>query len=526
MIIRETVLMPGLQYILKLAEGELTRDSIVELKRFSEYQNLEDVKKIIWNIADLLEIYLTDQEEARKKLELLIDTPYACNQCMKCCQCQQYFLIELYQSLFSGNRFEDTKERIRRDNHYVMRRLPKNLYGDLDSRVMASEYYWERCKSLRKRRTFENQMVILKGMSSSTPAVLNGAFNTHSFHGGGIYFNWYGFGIVIDPGYHFVDNMHQFGLTVLDINAVVITHEHIDHTNDIRVLDDLNYSLYRYRKKENGHSKHKIHWYFDQVTYQLAKTLQESGSGFSDAANVIFEIRQESQELFHEETDDGKNRKSFIEDYSRNGIVIHSDKSSKIVLRAVRTFHEKNKGTDSTKASVDKYLKHTFAASFELEKGLERRKIFYSSDTMYQDTIGEAAKGSDVVIANVSSVYEDDLMRVNLKKTHLGYMGCYKLLNALKEHPPAYFLLSEFWNAKRDIRFDIAKFLKDEIMAGGEDEELKGIRIIPADVGLQLDIGSLRVRCGMCGEKAEDFIVIRPRSDCDEIRCVCRQCFY
>ena len=184
-------------------------------------------------------------------------------------------------------------------------------------------------------------------MSSSTPAVLNGAFNTHSFHGGGIYLNWRGFGIAIDPGYHFVDNMHQIGLTVFNIDAIVITHEHIDHTNDIRILDDLNYNLSKYGKKGETH---RIHWYLDKVTYGLAKALQAEGSGFLKKTNTIFEILPERQKISHEECceDEKDVTQNIQKDYGRDGIIIKSDKNHKIVLKTVRTFHERRQdGTET-----------------------------------------------------------------------------------------------------------------------------------------------------------------------------------
>ena len=80
---------------------------------------------------------------------------------------------------------------------------------------------------------------MLKGMSSSTPAMLNNIFDTNDYVGGGFYLNWNGYGVAIDPGYSFVHNLHHYGLSVLDVQAVIITHEHIDHNNDMRLLDDL-----------------------------------------------------------------------------------------------------------------------------------------------------------------------------------------------------------------------------------------------------------------------------------------------
>lgn len=523
MIIRETVLMPSLQYVLKRVKGSMTTDTLDELRKFSGYQEQPVGREVMEGILELLSLYLADSHIAREKFKEVIERPFACSQCVECSQCLQYFLIELYQILFESNEFENMKDSIRSNNHYVMERLPDDLYRHLNAKVAAPEYYWEHCKSLRKVKSFDNQLVVLKGLSSSTPAVLNGAFNTRSFHGGGIYLNWNGYGIVIDPGYHFVENMHRVGLTVLDIDAVIVTHEHIDHTNDIRILDDLSYSLSRYGKKDR--INHRISWYLDRVTYGLVKTLQRDGSGFSIKTNNIFEICPGQQIIRHEDAPREKEDVTQIsqEEYSKEGIIIHQDEECKIILKTVRTSHEKR--MDGTESLDNMYLDHTFATIFEFERCMERRKLFYSSDTMYLDEIGEAVRGSDVVIANISSVYEEDLLRIKPKDTHLGYMGCYKLLRAMEVHPPAYFLISEFWNAKTDIRFDIARFLGEE-MKEYNQEVYKNTRIIPTDIGMQLDLRCLEVQCSTCMRHTKDFIIMRPRGEADTVRCVCQQCFY
>lgn len=58
---------------------------------------------------------------------------------------------------------------------------------------------------------------------------------------------------------------------------------------------------------------------------------------------------------------------------------------------------------------------------------------------------------------------------------------------SLEGYPPSYFLISEFWNAKTDIRFDIARYLKDEI-SGNRMGKLEETSIIPADLGTQIDL--------------------------------------
>lgn len=515
-VIRDTVLLPGFQYIIKQLDREPTDSVINSIDKLLEGCVIPEVKHIFTSIRDWFSKYQNNKEDAQKSLEHMIDNPKQCRQCFNCYNCFQIFLIELYERYYD-NRFDELKNKLKNNNYYVFNRLPENIYRQLDTRVKVGEYYWERCKEQTRTKAFVNKLVVLKGMSSSTPAILNGAFDTQAYHGGGLYINWDGYGIAIDPGYHFVENMHRSGLNILDINAVIVTHEHIDHTNDIRILDDLNFSLSGYLKEEN--EQHIIKWYLDSVTYDLVKTLQKRGSGFSKCTSEVYKIVPESREIIREQGVGEEIRECF----SENGIQLYHKDNCSIIMKVEPTFHEKDESV-STK-DVICYLPHTFATVFEVTDDLVDRKIFYSSDTRYQKELSDIAVNSDVVIANISSIYENDLLRLKLKNTHLGYMGCFKLLEALKGNPPALFLLSEFWNAKADIRFDVARYLKEEILRL-DKEAFTGTKIIPAEIGMQADLRSLAIQCTVCGKFTNDYIIIRPEDQYSEIKCICRDCCY
>lgn len=54
--------------------------------------------------------------------------------------------------------------------------------------------------------------------------------------GGGYYLCWRGKGIVIDPGYDFIQNFYDEGFSIEDIDAIVVTHSHPDHDDDLSSL--------------------------------------------------------------------------------------------------------------------------------------------------------------------------------------------------------------------------------------------------------------------------------------------------
>ena len=517
-VIRDTVLLPGLQYIGGQLQKGITDEFFESFDELLRICDVPEVENIFKSIRDWFSLYQKNPDAAKTELEIMMHNPLECRQCFSCQQCLPVFLEELYASLYESGGGERLKGRMKGDKYYVFSRFPDNLYRQLDARTKAGEYYWEQCKRFGKFKTVDNKLIVLKGMSSSTPAILNGAFGTQSYHGGGLYLNWFGFGIAIDPGYHFIENLHANGLSILDIDAVVITHEHIDHTNDIRILDDLNYNLSSYLR--GSINEHKIKWYVDSVTYDMLRTLRQNGSGFSSRTNIIYEIKPREQEIAWEEklaeiTKPGCKR------IPEEGIRITEDESA--LLKIEQTYHERN--PVDAEGDEESFLKHTFAVAFELKKGKEKRKIFYSSDTSYRELLGKCVQGSDIVIVNISSVYEDDVLKIKQKKTHLGYMGCFKLLESMKDSPPSMFLISEFWNAKADIRFDITRYLKEEMMISFGNA-FKKTKFIPAEIGMRADVLKLTMQCAVCRTYTDDFIITRPDKDYGEIRCICNDCFY
>jgi tetratricopeptide (TPR) repeat protein len=77
-------------------------------------------------------------------------------------------------------------------------------------------------------------LMILRKWNSYTPAIPS--VNDERNPGGG-YFIWHnGHGTVIDPGYNFIENYFNAGCRICDIDNIVITHAHNDHTNDFEAL--------------------------------------------------------------------------------------------------------------------------------------------------------------------------------------------------------------------------------------------------------------------------------------------------
>ena len=85
--------------------------------------------------------------------------------------------------------------------------------------------------------------LVLRKWNSFTPALpLDGGEKSV---GGGYFIHHLGRGTVIDPGYNFIENFHKAGCRLLDIDNIVITHAHNDHTIDFESLLTLLYQAHK-----------------------------------------------------------------------------------------------------------------------------------------------------------------------------------------------------------------------------------------------------------------------------------------
>ncbi len=419
-----------------------------------------------------------------------------CKRCaVHCKKCQLYFWKELGEIFF-----QKTNDLRHSGTYLPIRKLPKQIERNLSpSKKAADLYYANHCQ---KKTKLADGCIILKGMSSSTPSLLNGIYDTNQYSGGGFYLRYKGIGVAIDPGYHFLENLHHYGLSVLDVHVVIITHEHIDHNHDMRLLDDLHYAVCEYG--QDG-KKRTIDWYLDEVSYKIAKMYQKNGTGFNEKANILHLVSPKK----------AKSQKDFT---AWQNIKLNTDGSFR--LDCFKTQHIEDTKKESS------YKQHTFGCQFQLTEGNESRFLAYTSDTRYFSALVGQINMPDVLIANISGILEDDFMLVNPKQRHLGYYGCYHLLKDIWikfKRLPGLVVLSEFWNGKNDIRYDTASFLERQVR---KDCGVSSLRIVPAEVGMTFHVMDQSLRCSQCGAFTKDFFVRKPNGYQEKIKIFCRSCIY
>lgn len=336
---------------------------------------------------------------------------------------------------------------------------------DVNKRTVQ-DYYRMRCE----RESFAHEdcyFINLKGLSSSSPIIYNNTFGTQ-FRGGGFYFRWRGVGVAVDPGLYFVTNMHEFGLNIQDINAVIITHNHLDHMGDMQLLDDLEYQIIK---------KHTIQWYVCEEIFS------------SRPSNPNFTLVRPGK------------------DYDIFGV---------ITLHTTPTRHIKNP------KSKTGYQNTTFGCVFDLydnsAHSSRRRSLGYTSDTTYWSGMEQSYEAMDILVANISSIWEKDLLLEEQNPLHLGFTGCVKLLQNLKQ-PPTLLLLSEFWNGIEDIRFTVSKQLRRLSKRKGVDTS-----VLPTEIGMRISLENLGIRCSSCGSYTNHITLIRPNKPFGKLEYLCENC--
>lgn len=98
--------------------------------------------------------------------------------------------------------------------------------------------------------------LVLREWNSYTPAVPR---ELDPGRGGG-YFIWHkGQGVVIDPGYDFLRNFGDSGGRIRDINHIIITHSHNDHTADFESILVLLHKFNKERRDKKTSKKIKLY---------------------------------------------------------------------------------------------------------------------------------------------------------------------------------------------------------------------------------------------------------------------------
>ena len=127
-------------------------------------------------------------------------------------------------------------------------------------------------------------LTVLRRWQSYTPALSTGAVDDSR---GGGYFVYctdkesghVQQGVVVDPGFDFVENFLGYGFSIHDIHAIVMTHAHVDHTADFLRLVTL---IVEHNKKTQGPERKLLALMSPGCFERFEKAIAGSWEHFSD----------------------------------------------------------------------------------------------------------------------------------------------------------------------------------------------------------------------------------------------------
>lgn len=139
----------------------------------------------------------------------------------------------------------------------------ESFFKSIKAHEEKRDYFLEKDGAKWSSRSF---LLILREWNSYTPALPS---HDEEDRGGGYFLYYKGHGVVIDPGYDFISHFERAGGRLEDIDDIIITHAHNDHTAQ---LEDILTLLHKYNKiPVNNDSKtklKKINLYMNQGAYR------------------------------------------------------------------------------------------------------------------------------------------------------------------------------------------------------------------------------------------------------------------
>lgn len=310
--------------------------------------------------------------------------------------------------------------------------------------------------------------------------------NPHHKKGGGYFISDGETNIVVDPGYGFIDMIYEFhNITVMDIDAIVITHDHPDHSSELQNILTL-----RYIYESSCENKLKIFmnlssYFIHERIIMYHNRMLESGYPYLiipsyDTVIRIGEIELSSIEMFHKEIYDSLDnslRAQIIEYFKTK---VPNDRFNNLCKSGALGL--KFTGKDFS-------ISIPGDTSFPNNKeDIERIGAFFHKPDIVSLHIGSLEKSWKIESeASGSSIkYGDD--------KHLGLNGIIKFISLLQ---PKVVIISEFGEElnNNDYRLAIIELIKELSLRND-------VIIIPSDFNLFLTIkgDDIFFKCKQCGD--------------------------
>ncbi len=319
-------------------------------------------------------------------------------------------------------------------------------------------------------------------------------------------------GIAVDPGYNFLENLFNEGFTIADIDIIVVTHAHPDHTENLTNLFTLLFERNKRMADEEKQDEsteipapidHRVFLLVTEGVFERYESmLRETktyvrdvvvlkaagwpGSGASSAA-VRVSVCSDKQS-------------SCCIELNSNTDQAFKGEECAAVIQAKRAWHDDQTEHDSIGIVVTYW-----------GESKQPKLIGILGDSKYHEELYRDYSDCSVLIAHLGSLISksyyrsteenrhpkpEDYEKMIKEEAHLYLPGLTRLIcdlknrNGNKNFP--LLVLSEFGE---ELRGGLRKDLAKRLAYGVQKERLP---IVPADVGLRIDIEERRIFCSVC----------------------------
>ncbi|MFC1941715.1 MBL fold metallo-hydrolase, partial [Chloroflexota bacterium] len=346
---------------------------------------------------------------------------------------------------------ERNKNEIPSEETAIIRRIKAKLQNDPEddplSKIRDREkqftLYLERDRTIQPEDSF---LIILRRWNSYTPKIPSEKTDTK---GGGYFLVWKGKGIVIDPGFDFISNFDKAGFSLRDIDAILITHAHTDHTADFESL----LSLKHEQKKHIQTGDCNIDLFMNIGS--LNKFI-----GWISRLDVVNKV-----------TILNRGDRVYPKDYS-------------LYINVTAAKHSEIIGNDC------------IGLVLELINNNNNFKLGITSDTGYSTEIMKQYKGCKLLCLHLGSILSNEFNEAlplrgkkRLYPEHLGMIGVISMVKYIR---PNISIITEFGEELGEDRDIYAKELDHKF----ED----GHRCFTGDINMKICLPDLGVKCAICNQ--------------------------
>jgi len=274
----------------------------------------------------------------------------------------------------------------------------------------------------------DNSLFVLRDWNSYTPILpmrfrpKNELGPSHR-RGGGYFLAWQGHGVVIDPGHNFISQLYDRGLSIADVDTVIVTHCHLDHTQDLDALVDL-----RHRRTKSGLE--------GTIKFFLSKGAAIKWKRYLIATGVC----------------DGDPRE-LIPGPGLHQVTQHQNVATVLAVSAYHTTF----GADSCGGGP--FENETVGLVFQLNgrsPGAKSVSVGFTSDTEWKPSLASQFESCDVLIAHIGTAEPPPCFSGTRQyyRNHLGLKGCLRLMRNAK---PSLLVLGEFGEELLEMRGEVLR---------------------------------------------------------------------